>query len=475
MTLNSISLSKPLTFTELTEDNACELCRCYKNSPYRISDYSIGIKTMWESVLHPAFVIEHCCLLVKTVIEGKTAFDYPLPLDRTADVDAALLSLNDYCRDRYLPFVLQNVPKEELPRVTSLFPRTEITYSRQYSDYLYDTSSLTQMTGRSYAAVRNHIKRFHTRCPDAVFTAFTKNDRNDILRFLDRFASGAEGKGESAMTELAFARGMIEHVGGSCYACGGFVLDGEILSFCLAERCGDMLINHVEKALTEFEGIYPATVQAFLAHFGADTPYYNREDDAASRGLRMSKLQYRPASIIHKYQIHVRNELSQLSTPPTLFSERLSYSAITPKDIPSYHSLCLDLERNRYWGYDYRCDCEHPEEDYFYHDQKADFENRQLLSLAIRLNGQFIGEGVLHNFDARGSAEVGIRLLPQYDGCGYGREALRTLIHYGLYTLGLDAVHAKCYRENRASASMLGAVMRYEHEDETYFHYRSTF
>ena len=475
MTLNLTSLSKALVFAELTEENACELCRCYKNGRYHISDYSIGIKTMWEEVLHPSFAIVHGCLLVKTVIDGRVAFDFPLPVEEGADLESALRALNLYCREHFLPFTLLNVPKEEIAAVTALFPRCRIDYRREFSDYLYDTASLTALAGRGYASVRNHIKRFLTRCPDAVFTAFTADDADRIRRFLERFASTAAKKGKGAVSELSFALGMVGHVGSSCFACGGYVLDGEILSFCLAERCGDMLINHVEKALTEFEGIYPATVHAFLTRFGAETPFYNREDDAAERGLRMSKLQYRPTAVVHKYRILIQNELSMLEVPPTLSSERLTYSSITPEDIDDYNRLCLDLERNRYWGYDYRDDCPHPDSEYFYRDQEKDFSSRTLLSLAIRLDGRMIGEAVLHNFDCEGTAEAGIRLLPEYDGCGYGREALRTLIDYGLYSLGLDAVRAKCHRENRASASMLGAVMRRDGEDEECFYYRSTF
>ena len=97
------------------------------------------------------------------------------------------------------------------------------------------------------------------------------------------------------------------------------------------------------------------------------------------------------------------------------------------------------------------------------------------MTLAIRLEGALIGEVILHNFDFRGSAEIGIRILPEYGCRGYGREALRTVLSYALYTIGLDAVHAKCHKENAPSFNLLSAVMRRNGEDNSYYHFIATF
>ena len=86
-----------------------------------------------------------------------------------------------------------------------------------------------------------------------------------------------------------------------------------------------------------------------------------------------------------------------------------------------------------------------------------------------------IGEAILHDFDYVGSCEIGIRILPEYRGCGYGREALKTVIRYALYGIGLDSVRAKCYKENRSSSNMLSVVMRATEADDVFEHYICTF
>ena len=70
---------------------------------------------------------------------------------------------------------------------------------------------------------------------------------------------------------------------------GGMELDGRLLSVAMAERCGDTLQIHIEKALYGYEGVYPATVQAFAQEFAVDgVRWLNREDDAGDKGLRTS-------------------------------------------------------------------------------------------------------------------------------------------------------------------------------------------
>ena len=50
------------------------------------------------------------------------------------------------------------------------------------------------------------------------------------------------------------------------------------------------------------------------------------------------------------------------------------------------------------------------EERSFFDVAKRDFENRQAVNFAVRLDGKLIGEAVLYRFDCRGGAELGCRI-----------------------------------------------------------------
>ena len=102
---------------------------------------------------------------------------------------------------------------------------------------------------------------------------------------------------------------------------------------------------------------------------------------------------------------------------------------------------------------------------------RNDFKNRLALNFAIRLEDQFIGEVVLYRFDCKGAAELGCRILPEFDGNGYGAEAFAAAADWALYELGLTRLEAKCFKENEASKRMLAACMRPQREDDTFYYF----
>ena len=276
-----------------------------------------------------------------------------------------------------------------------------------------------------------------------------------------------------AKNELELAKKMLKMTGKPYFFTGG-MFDGEkLIALSLAEKCGDTLIIHIEKALYSYTGVYPTLVQAFADAFGDGCQWINREDDAADKGLRTSKLQYGPAKLAPKYRFDPQNELlNHVQAIPELKTERLTLSALTEADIPDYNALVLDADRNRWWGYDDVGGLGGPvEERSFFDVAKRDFENRQAVNFAVRLDGKLIGEAVLYRFDCRGGAELGCRIDKAYAGNGYGTEAFAAVAEWGLYKIHLSRVVAKCYKENQASYKMLSACMRKKGEDDTFFYF----
>ena len=207
--------------------------------------------------------------------------------------------------------------------------------------------------------------------------------------------------------------------------------------------------------------------------FGEGCRWINREDDAADRGLRTSKLQYGPCRLAPKYSFEPQNELLRhVEAIPELTTPRLTLTALREEDIPAYNALVLDGARNRWWGYDDVGSLKEPMTEHSFYDiARRDFARRVAVNFALRLDGQFIGEAVLYNFDCRGSAELGCRVSPAWDGHGYGTEAFAAVAEWGLYQIHLSRVIAKCYRENQASYRMLSSCMRRIGEDETFFYF----
>lgn len=463
-----------LTFTPINEKSAEDVRRYYALCPYRLSDYSLGLKLMWSYMLSSEYTVSHGCFIVRSKVRGRYAFDFPFPVEENANIDGAFSEMAAFCSENFLPFEFSAVPRELIHEILERYPNVETRTFRNYNDYLYAASDFMAFSGKRYAGQRNHVKKFHTNYPDAVFRELTGRDAALIHAFRERYTEEFHKNSHGAKNELERAWNMLRYVGSPMFRCGGFIRGGELISFCLAEKCGETLVDHIEKALPEYEGIYPAMVQEFARVFAGDVKYINREDDSGDRGLRTSKMQYQPIEILEKYYVKVKNELYHVEKIPVLETERLTLDAITESDIPAYNRLCLDDARNRYWGYDYRRDCENPDEEYFYLDQKKDFGSSTAMNFAVRLAGTFIGELILYNFDFRGGAEAGIRLLPEYEGHGYATEAYAAACDYALYGIGMYEIRGKCYHENLPSKKMLAAVMRKTSEDNTYCYFKKT-
>ena len=464
-----------LQFQELTAEHGAHLRPYYERCDYRLCEYSLGVKLMWRGHLHPAFDEAAGCLIIRNVIDGDTVFDYPIP-GPEGDTDAALTAIEGYCAAKGLPLSLSVVPEDKLPGLCLRYPRFRVTNERGWKDYLYHTEELASFAGRRYSGQRNHINKFRRDYPDAAFIPLTDPDDLRLAAFWADYEAEFHKTGPLAVKELELAKEMFSLLRTGWFCAGGMLAEGRLVAVCLAERCGPTLVDHIEKALYSHAGAYPALVQSFAAYYGKDCLWCNREDDARDKGLRMSKLQYLPQELGGKVRIDVGTELDSLTRIPTVKSERLTLTPLRPVDRDDYNALCLDDDRNRWWGYDYRADLGDAPltDDYFLSVVKADFAARRAVNFAVRLKGKLIGEVVLYNPDFRGGFEQGCRIAPAYAGHGYGTEAFAAAAEWALYHLGLTRVVAKCFKENEASHRMLSASMRPSGEDETYFYFEKT-
>ena len=202
-------------------------------------------------------------------------------------------------------------------------------------------------------------------------------------------------------------------------------------------------------------------------------------------GLRTSKLQYRPLKLIPNRSFTVTNELFGLSIDSAdldsalasvkLESSVLTLTALFENDSNEYDRLCKDSEHNRLWDYyPQKQDVKTKPSGYFLESARKAFDKGTALSLAIRLDGCFIGEAVFFVFNGRGECKLGWRLLPQYCGKGYGAEAFKLAGNYALTTIGLSKVTAYCHKENTASAKAIAHSMTQIGEDGEFLYFERT-
>lgn len=469
-----------LTFKKLEIDDIIELKEYFRNCNYHISDYSAAFKAMWQNYFEMYFALVEGCLVFKEYFQGRVYFHYPMSLGSDeCCAEHALDMLEEYCRGSNIRIHFTSVPAEKLCYLVKRYGTDlHITNKRRWRDYLYEAQDFVTFAGKKFSGQRNHINKFKRLYPQYTYCTLTDDDRDEIVKFLKEYEERQLAKGTMmAREEMQSAYNVLPYIGALGLSAGGLRIDGKLIAFSVGEVCGDQLIVHIEKALTSYEGVYPVMANEFARHnVTEEIKFINREDDSGDAGLRKSKLQYNPIALVDKYNVIPRRIIDGIAHLPQLKSERLVLKEIGDMYAVPFYRLEYDADRNKYWGYDWR---EHfsgePTPEYFLRGIREDFKNKEEMPFGIFCKEEFVGEVVLHNFGCRNDCEIGVRLLPEFEGKGYAVESLLCLMRYAFYEIDIETITAKCFKANeRSRKALLSAGMRPDGEDEVYFYFKKT-
>ncbi len=438
-----------------------------KNNPWPASDITAGVLLMFREGTELGFCIENDTLIVRQIIGDQVAFSWPIG----ADVDGAIDKLIVYARENSLPLRFYGVTKELLRiiRADGRLRPAMWGFDMRWSDYVYSFDEIASFRGKKFSGQRNHINKFVQLYGEPVVRAIRPEDRDKIDAMLREYHAEHDGGTAIEAFELAGTLDLLDSYEdlGMIAAC--LEAGGEIAAVSIGELVGDMLFIHVEKALKRFEGAYPVIFNGFVRYVEAQLGYpllfVNREDDSGDPGIRTSKRQYQPISMINKHLVHVKAgegltwDFMRHRRGAVLRCGDVFLTPVRASDKAAYLALNTDVDNNKMWGYDYREDpwITGPVDDNTFYDQlRRDMRAGDSINFAVRTSesGPMIGEALLWQFTSDGFAEVGCRIMPEYHQKGYGKAAFSGLSEFASRELGLKCV-ARCFAENEASRRMI--------------------
>lgn len=92
---------------------------------------------------------------------------------------------------------------------------------------------------------------------------------------------------------------------------GCIFVDGQMAAFTFGAKINDTTFDVcVEKADTNYDGIYAVINRDFVRSLPPNFIFINREEDLGITGLRQAKLSYHPSILLHKYSAMERQPLS---------------------------------------------------------------------------------------------------------------------------------------------------------------------
>ena len=269
--------------------------------PSQSCDRTAGAIVMWRDYFDYHYAVVGDNIVIASSDGNRTYFYYPVG----PSPESALDAIDLYCADKGLKPVFASLSSEENERLLERYPGAVSNAEREWFDYIYDYESLTSLVGKKHAHQRNQIHKFENDNPEYAFEPITCENIPEVKEFNRNFKFHAEKESDSAERELAMCLEVLDNY--EIYSQFGALMrvGGKIIGYTIAEKSGDTLFIHIEKADTSYRGVYQMLSNLFLKSCsGMDVKYVNREEDCGDPGLRQSKMSYAPIFLFEKYTLY---------------------------------------------------------------------------------------------------------------------------------------------------------------------------
>lgn len=176
----------------------------------------------------------------------------------------------------------------------------EIEHVRDFSDYIYNSTDLINLSGKKFHKKKNLLNKFK-RVYDGCYEYrdITSNDVKDILEFNKIWCeSNLTKDAEDMADETKAIKLAMENFDALKLQGGMLLVNNKIIAYTLgSEITRDTFGIQIEKALSEYAGAYQMINNAFAKNNLEKYKFINREEDLGIEGLRKAKMSYNPVII----------------------------------------------------------------------------------------------------------------------------------------------------------------------------------
>lgn len=292
-----------------------ELLEEYLNGyEYKTSGLSFSALYMWRDINCFSWEIigDYMCVCGVSHLELEEGIILPFmfpPLTKTGEYDSEKLRETIYlAKEKFdkagQPFSLRLVPFHLMEIIKEACPEMSFKDDRPNYDYVYLTQELIDLKGRAFHSKKNHLNYFK-KTYEYEYVELTSEMADEAMAFIAEFNRKKDVpehememlKMEEQAMEDVFRN--IETVG---YSAGAILIDGKIEAIAIGGQLGrNTITEHVEKANTDFRGLYQAINNEFCMNVASKAKYINREEDMGIPNLRKAKLSYKPVKLLEKY------------------------------------------------------------------------------------------------------------------------------------------------------------------------------
>lgn len=281
----------------------------------KLLNYNYVVMFIYQEMIHFEYALYHDFLIVKTCIEGKEQFLFPVGdgylfpvLDKIKEYAFAReqsCSFFQFCEDNAKPLL------EWAGLITG---NKELQYKfyevRDEFEYIYLSENLIRLEGSAYKPKRNHVNHF---LKHYIWTEERIDDHNiqEVIDFSKRWDARKEiGEKSRLNFENRALYKALEHY--KELGIEGLLLkiDGKVVAFSIGcPLCEDTYLVLFEKGNWEINGSYAMINKEFVRVIASNYKYINRAEDGGVPGLRKAKLSYNPEYLQKVYHLDIiKNE-----------------------------------------------------------------------------------------------------------------------------------------------------------------------
>lgn len=282
--------------------------------PHETSGLTFSSLYMWRDQNYFSYEIinDFLCVSGLSNFEGfqDEPFVFPL-LPRNGDCDGnkmriTLLELIDRFEKAGAPFVMRLIPPHMQSSYMEVLPGKFLFLNdRPNHDYVYLVDDLAELKGRKLHSKKNHVNRFNKefegRYEVIPMSSSLKDDALGLLKYVDEKKQVDGFEADMLKMEADVLEDIIPNFDRLGLEGCALLIDGKLQAYAFGGRLGDdTIVEHVEKANTDYPGLYQKINQEFCKMCQGRYVYINREEDMGLPGLRQAKLSYKPVKLIEK-------------------------------------------------------------------------------------------------------------------------------------------------------------------------------
>lgn len=282
---------------------------------YGTSGLSFSSLYMWRDINDFQWEIigDYLCIVGMSHLELEEGIILPfmeVPLTKTGTYEPeklryTILKAKEKIEDAGYPFSMRLVPFHLTEELEKAFPgELKFVDDRANFDYLYEKQNMIELKGRSLHKKKNHMN-FFLKNYEYEYKELTSDMADDAMQFIDEFNAKKDilpHEMELLKMEERAMRDVFENLEKAKYTAGAIYMNGKIEALSVGGLINNNTMGvHIEKANTDYRGLYQIINMEFCKHLPPSIKYVNREEDMGLPGLRKSKLSYKPVKLVEKY------------------------------------------------------------------------------------------------------------------------------------------------------------------------------